>query len=335
VTTTLPSPQLAPTPDPLWDTIAEIVSAEVTVKKFIFTSPTAVAESVLYRYPTYQARTVICCSTMSGCPVGCRFCGAGDYYVRALTAAEIVSQPLHLLASTGVDPASIERLQIMFMSMGEPLLNLRHLSPALHELHALYPQAALLVSTSGPRVDYAPFRVISQAIPTIGLQFSVHESTDAARNALIPYPRKLDLAGIASQGQAWADATGRQPFFNYCVHAGNNSPADVARLAALFDPTLWQATISVICERDESINAANDRQRSLAADFVGLMCQSGYSTRMFDPAGQDDIAGGCGQLHQTQAWMRNNPAKAHRSAGYGLPTVHTPSPITLRLPTHT
>jgi 23S rRNA (adenine2503-C2)-methyltransferase len=331
MTTTLP----APSESALWDSIEEIVSREVTVKKYIFSAATAIAESVLYRYPTYQERTVICCSTMSGCPVGCRFCGAGDYYVRALSADEIVSQPVHLLESTGVDPAKMERLQIMFMSMGEPLLNLRHLAPALRRLYESYPNAALLVSTSGPDVDYGPFIELSTEIPTIGLQFSVHESTDAARDALIPFGRKLDLAGIAARGIAWAQATGRRPFFNYCVHAGNNSPADVARLTDLFDPGIWEATISVICERDESIAAANDRQRSLAADFVSLMCQSGYSTRMFDPAGQDDIAGGCGQLHQTQAWMRANPDRAHRSAGYGLPVVHTPTPITLRLPTPT
>jgi 23S rRNA (adenine2503-C2)-methyltransferase len=46
---------------------------------------------------TYDERTVICCSTQSGCPVGCRFCGAGDYFVRSLTADEIVSQPKYLL----------------------------------------------------------------------------------------------------------------------------------------------------------------------------------------------------------------------------------------------
>jgi 23S rRNA (adenine2503-C2)-methyltransferase len=333
MTATLPVDDVDVGVGELWDSIDEIVSREVTVRKYIFTSESAVAESVLYRYPTYQERTVICCSTMSGCPVGCRFCGAGDYYVRALTADEIVSQPVHLLETTGVDPGSIDRLQIMFMSMGEPLLNLRHLTGALRRLYADYPRASLLISTSGPDVNYAPFIELSTQIPTIGLQFSVHESTDEARDALIPFARKLDLAGIARQGVAWASATGRRPFFNYCVHAGNNSPADVSRLVALFDPDVWEATISVICERDESIAAANDRQRQLAGDFVGLMLSAGYSTRMFDPAGQDDIAGGCGQLHQTQAWMRANPERTHRSAGYGLRVVHTPTPITLSLPT--
>jgi adenine C2-methylase RlmN of 23S rRNA A2503 and tRNA A37 len=57
--------------------IKTIQSKDENVMKFVFTKENAVAEAVLYKYPTYEARTVICCSTMSGCPVGCRFCGAG------------------------------------------------------------------------------------------------------------------------------------------------------------------------------------------------------------------------------------------------------------------
>ena len=65
-----------------WKDIRRIESDEGNVCKFVYKNNTAVAESVLYRYPTYKERTVICCSTQSGCPVGCRFCGAGDHFVR-------------------------------------------------------------------------------------------------------------------------------------------------------------------------------------------------------------------------------------------------------------
>lgn len=307
-----------------WVDIKEINSSDSNVKKYVFTAENAVAESVLYKYPTYNDRTVICCSTQSGCPVGCRFCGAGDNFVRNLTAKEIVSQPVHLLESQGIDAAKVSRMQIMFMSMGEPLLNKRHLFPALRELHYRYPRAALLISTSGPRVDYEPLRRLSRIIPTIGLQFSVHESTDEDRNLLIPFEAKLTLAEIAEEGRLWFEATGRQPFFNYCVHERNNSGEDVNNLTRLFDPAIWQATISVICERDESVAAANARQRELASDFMNLMMLAGYSTRMFDPAGQDDIGGGCGQLWFVQDWMRNHPELARPSVGNGLAQVHTP-----------
>lgn len=312
----------------LWSDVKEIRSSESTVSKFVFTKSSAVAESVLYKYPTFQERTVICCSTQSGCPVGCRFCGAGDSFVRTLTPEEIVSQPVHLLETTGVDPTTMGRLQIMFMSMGEPLLAWKSLKPALYDLYERYPNAALLISTSGPRVweNFKELTEVSKEIPTVGLQFSVHESTDDARDALIPFKAKMTLNEIADAGEHWAEATGRRPYFNYCVHERNNAQDDVDRLFGLFNPAVWEATLSVICERDESVSAANYRQRELTAEFMDKMLLKGYSTRMFDPAGQDDVGGGCGQLWFVQEWMRNNPDKARPSIGRNLPILHTPRP---------
>jgi 23S rRNA (adenine2503-C2)-methyltransferase len=308
----------------MWDSIKTIKSSDENVSKYVFSKTTAVAEAVLYKYPTYADRTVICCSTQSGCPMGCRFCGAGDYFVGSLSTEEIVAQPVRLINDTGINAEDMKRLQIMFMSMGEPLLNLPNLIPALRELYRLYPNAALLISTSAPKAQYDLFREISKEIPTIGLQFSVHESTDAARNKLIPIKGKLSLAGIAFEGVAWHHATGRRPFFNYCVHEGNNKEEDIQRLLDLFDPTVWNATLSVICERDESVAAANERQRELASNFAGMMLSNGYNVRVFNPAGQDDIGGGCGQLWFVQDWMRNNPDKAKPSVGFGKDKVHTP-----------
>lgn len=308
----------------LWNKTRCIPSTDENVFKYVFEKDNAVAESVLYKYPTFEARTVVCCSTQSGCPIGCRFCGAGDSFVRSLTADEIVSQTQHLFADKGIDASKVERMQIMFMSMGEPLLNLKELNPAIRQLNKLYPKAALLISTSAPKVDYQPVIDISQEVDKVGLQFSVHESTDDARDALIPFKQKLSLAEIAVQGERWAREVGRQPFFNYCAHEKNSAVADADRLVALFNPDIWQATISVICEREETVAAANARQRDLAANFQQLLLERGYSTRMFDPAGQDDVGGGCGQLWFVQSWMKNNPQLARPSIGRSLPVVHTP-----------
>lgn len=291
LTTSARAPKGGLQPKTSWEDVRRFDSTDANVAKFVFTNPGAIAEAVLYKYPTYDDRTVICCSTQSGCPVGCRFCGAGDRFVRSLTAEEIVAQPTHLLEETGIDPANIKRLQIMFMSMGEPLLNLKALSQAIRELHRLYPHAALLVSTAAPDVDYQPLIDLSVEVPTVGLQFSVHESTDDARNQLIPFKRKLTLEQIAERGMAWHRATGRSPFFNYCAHPGNTSTADADRLENLFNPRVWQATLSVICERGEHIAAANERQRDLAVGFSSMLLSRGFSTRVFNPAGQDDL--GC------------------------------------------
>lgn len=302
-----------------------IDSAEGNVAKYVFTKPDAVLEAVLYRYPTYRERTVICCSTMSGCPVGCRFCGAGDYFVRACTGEEIVAQVDRCIADTGESPEDIERLQIMFMSMGEPLLNKAGMQSALMELYNKYPTARLLISTIGPRVDYDWVNSISGAIPTIGLQFSLHESTDAARNKLIPFDKKLTIAEIAEVGGKWHRHTGRKPFFNYCAADHNSGPNDADLVRASFDPAIWEATISVICERNEGLPARNQHQRDLAEGFSGLLLERGFNVRVFDPAGQDDIGGGCGQLWFVQDWMQQHPGMARPSVGYGKPEVHVPA----------
>lgn len=323
----------------LWTEVRRFDDPDGLVAKFVFTKPNAVVESVLYRYPDYATRTVICCSIQSGCPIGCRFCGTGDAFVRSLSTEEIVSQPVHCineaLAAEQIEVADIERLQIMFMSMGEPLMNQDRLVEAIRQLHELYPGAALLVSTSAPDVDMTPLVEVSREIEQVGLQFSVHESTDEARDALIPFRRKMTLSQMAAAGIAWADATGRRPFFNYCVHAGNDSQADVDRLVALFDPTRWEATLSVICERDETMAAAHDRQESLTREFTAKMMAAGYGVRMFNPAGQDSIGGGCGQLWYVQDWYRDNPELARRNAGTGLKLVHAPGSVKKALAGHT
>lgn len=310
----------------MFNDIKIIDSSNENVKKYVFSKENAVAEAVLYKYPTYLERTVICCSTQSGCPVGCRFCGAGDYFVRSLTAEEIVFQPHKLLKDTELNPNDIQRLQIMFMSMGEPMLNYSELKKALYDLYNHYPNARLLISTSAPRVFnlFRDLASLSVEIPTIGLQFSVHESTDEARRKLIP-TETMSLEEISVTGEYWNSVCGRKPFFNYCVHSENNKQEDVDRMYALFNPNVWEATLSVICERGEHIAAANQRQRDLVSDFMEKMINKGYSTRMFDPAGQDDIGGGCGQLWFVQDWMKQNPDKAKPSKGFGLPIIHTPT----------
>lgn len=313
----------------MWSDIKRVDDDAERVTKFVFSNESAVAEAVLYRYPTYRERTVICISTQSGCPVGCRFCGAGDAFVRSLSADEIVAQAEHCLETAflaeDVLPRDMGRLQIMFMSMGEPLLNMKALAPAIRRLHGMYPNAALLISTSAPDVDYAEVEALSVEVPTVGLQFSVHESTDEARDRLVPFKRKLSLEQIAERGESWFAATGRHPFFNYCAHDGNSTYEDARRLTVLFDPRVWCATVSVVCERNEGMPATNEHQRGLATDFGNVLAGCGYDVRVFDPAGQDTIGGGCGQLWFVQDWLRTRPDLARPSVGAGLPVNHAPA----------
>jgi len=311
-----------------WNKTKIVPSSDTNVFKFVFTNENAVAESVLYRYGSFEERTVICCSTQSGCPVGCRFCGAGDYFVRSLTTGEIIKQVTSCIAYSETDPRKVKRGQIMFMSMGEPMLNWKALKPALYKLRNMYPNFALLISTIGPNVGQHVWDdLIATAldIDNIGLQFSVHEVEKDKRDALIPFKSKLSLEELAHIGTQFYNATGRQAFFNYCAHDGNDSEFHAARLRELFHPRAFQCTISVICERDESVAASNQRQRDLATSFMSKMAALGFSCRTFDPAGQDDIGGGCGQLWFVQDWMATNTDKAKPSVGNGLEKVHTPT----------
>ena len=309
----------------MWTNVQIFQDEKEHVKKYVFERDDIAVESVLYRYPTYTERTVLCISTMCGCPMGCRFCGTGDYFVRSLTAEEIVAQATYILDSQidGINPSEIKKLQIMVMSMGEPAL-VKALWEAFRILHKKYPNAALLISSSGPKIDYSWIREMSVEIPTVGLQFSVHESTDTARNALIPFENKLNLFEIAKEGLEWFIATRRKPYFNYCAHENNSSDEDVDRLFNLFNPSVWEATVSVICERESHAQATNDHQRNLAIEFGNKLVERGYNVRVFDPAGQDTIGGGCGQLWFVQDWMKAHPDLAKPSAGNGLQKIHTP-----------
>jgi 23S rRNA (adenine2503-C2)-methyltransferase len=313
-----------PMPNTSWDAVKRIADDAEHVVKFVFSKADAVAEAVLYRYPTYATRTVICCSVMSGCPIGCRFCGSGDYFVRNLTAEEIVAQVEHCLGEIDCRPEEIGKFQIMFMSMGEPMLNLKALSEAIQKLHSAYPNAALLISTSGPKVNYDPLYTLAQAIPQVGLQFSIHEATDEARDRLIPFPSKLSLREIASVGVAFYRATERSPFFNYCAHDGNSSDKDADGLWRLFRSDIWKATVSVVCERDEGLPKTSDYQRNLATGFAEKLVSRGFDVRVFDPAGQDTIGGGCGQLWYVQDWMQSHPELARPTCGNGQAVIHAP-----------
>ena len=290
--------------------VKQFRSSDTNVSKFVFEwdLPKGIAEAVLYRYGTYKERTVICCSVQSGCPVGCSFCGTGKFFIRNLTKSEIISQVNHCLSTIDCDTTEIKKFQIMFMSMGEPFLNYKELKLAIIELHDLYPNADLLISTSAPSVIYkhiGDFIELSKLIPKVGLQFSVHESTDDNRKKLIP-TNTCTLRQISAIGNLWASFVGRKPFYNYCVHAGNCYLNDASKLVNLFDPTIWETTLSVICEKDESVANSIDRQLVMIKDFSTRMTTLGASVRVFNPAGQDDIGGGCGQLWYFQEWLKEN-----------------------------
>ncbi len=281
-------------------------SSEGNVWKYVFTKADMVAEAVLYRYEDFYKRTVICCSTMSGCPVGCKF-------IRNLNHDEIIEQIMAVLKDQNIEDVGLlgKRFQIMFMSMGEPLLNWNEVELAIRKLHENFPTAELLLSTIAPsgREVWDSVIQLSTDINKVGLQFSIHKSTDQDRNLLIPYENKLTLREIRDIGIVWWRETGRHPYLNYCIDGSNNMYADVERLTTLFSPIIFNFTFSVVCSANESMKEAGFRELDTVRAFESKFAEKGYNTRVFNPDGQDDIGGGCGQLWYVQKWMRENGRK--------------------------
>jgi 23S rRNA (adenine2503-C2)-methyltransferase len=294
----------------MFNDVKKFESSEGNVWKYVFTNEDSVAEAVLYRYQDFYKRTVICCSTMSGCPVGCVFCGTGKKFVRNLNSAEIVQQIQTILEDKNITDINSkgERFQIMFMSMGEPMLNWEEVEEAIRILHELFPNAELLLSTIGVDNDKVFSKIIelSKEINKVGLQFSIHRAFDQFRDDLIPYKYKMPLDKIRDAGIIWWQQTGRKPYLNYCIDGTNNHTTDIISLQKLFSPVIFNFTFSVVCSADETMKEKGFKELQTIQEFSMEFSRRGYNTRVFDPAGQDDIGGGCGQLWYVQQWMKTH-----------------------------
>jgi len=221
-----------------------------------------------------------------------------------------VAQVKHCLKDMNIENVNSagERFQIMFMSMGEPTLNIDNVITAIKDLNNLYPNAELLISTMGAKNNTAFEKLlkVSIEIQKVGLQFSVHEAFEDKRNQLIPFKNKLNLREMRDFGIEWNRQTKRPVYVNYCIGETNQSNEEMDRLKDLFSPTVFNFTFSVICSADENMKDKGYRELNKINTITSSFVECGYNVRVFDPAGQDDIGGGCGQLWYVQNWMRDH-----------------------------
>ena len=134
-------------------------------------------------------RWMIGVSTMSGCPVRCKFCATGTMKkYRNLTATEIVEQVEHVLFSRKENFADAYEHKINYTRMGEPFLNIEAVKEAIKRIDVRYPNTHHYVSTIG--VAGSDFSWIKD---NVTLQVSVHSLRNEKRNWLIPYKNKMTL----------------------------------------------------------------------------------------------------------------------------------------------
>ncbi|PVV85020.1 23S rRNA (adenine(2503)-C(2))-methyltransferase RlmN [Dehalogenimonas alkenigignens] len=165
----------------------------------------------------YSGRFSACVSTQVGCPVGCVFCATGlSGFKRNLTAGEIVGQVLELKARAE-KPVD----HVVFMGMGEPLLNY---DATVKSLHLLAQEVGisgrnLTISTSG----YIPgmMRLADENLP-VTLAVSLHSTDDATRQQLVPGLARWSVAEIVQACTTYVSQTGRRVTFEYCLIDGVN-----------------------------------------------------------------------------------------------------------------
>lgn len=135
-------------------------------------------------------RWMIGVSTMSGCPVGCKFCATGNMKQswRNLTADEIVEQVEFAVDKAGANPADAKEFKVNYTRMGEPFLNIEAVKEAVRRITERWPNTHHYISTIG--VAGSDFSFIKG---NVTLQVSLHSFDEQHRDWLIPYRRKMTI----------------------------------------------------------------------------------------------------------------------------------------------
>jgi 23S rRNA (adenine2503-C2)-methyltransferase len=206
-------------------------------------------ESVLIpsRTATGKTRLTVCVSSQVGCPAGCTFCATGlAGFGRNLRAAEIVDQVMYFVHAARVSERRINN--VVFMGMGEPLLNTRAVADAVRRLsdpaELGLASRSITVSTVGivPQV-----RRFAAWAGQANLAISLHAPNDELRSSLVPYNRYFPIADLMAAVREYITDSRRRVSFEYVLLRGvNDAPALAAELAALLRPLAGNAHVNLI-----------------------------------------------------------------------------------------
>ncbi len=272
------------------ETVALERSADGTRKALLEAADGAVVESVLI---PDEGRTTLCISTQVGCPLACSFCATGAMgFTRNLTTAEIVDQVCRMREALGEG----ERItNVVFMGMGEPLLNLPAVLRAIRIL--LHPRAFDL---AGRRITVSTAGLVPQIRPLlegapVNLAVSLHAATDALRDELVPLNRRFPLAALLGELRAIEAISARRPvFFEYTLLEGvNDAPDDAERLLALLRGL--PSKVNVIPVNPHPGSRYRTPGSEVTDRFLGILARGGMTVTLRRSRGAD-IAAACGQL---------------------------------------
>ena len=277
-----------------------------TVKKMVFSEQDRVAKALLKLKDGLLIETVllkphdgwsVCVSTQVGCPMRCSFCSTGRMgFKRDLTDEEIADQVLMWFQYVKKEKIGDRISHVVFMGMGEPLLNylntvkaVQHLTnPDFLNIGARH----ISISTSGVADKLHKLAV---DLPQVNLAVSLHNADDDERSKLMPVNRRWDLEELRNALDEYLALTGRQVFLEYAVIDGvNNRPEHIRKLGkwirdSKFSYLLLVNLIACNLGRGQKTDdrAVQDMADALKAMGIGVTIRKSMG---------NDISAACGQL---------------------------------------
>jgi 23S rRNA (adenine2503-C2)-methyltransferase len=279
--------------------VRELCCDEGTTRKTLWRAfDGAYVESVLMRYPD---RVTVCVSSQAGCGMACPFCATGQAgLTRNLSAAEIVEQVVaagRALAAGAISGGPGRISNIVFMGMGEPLANYRHVISALRRITDPVPDGlgisrrSVTVSTVG--LVPAIRRLAAEDL-AVTLAVSLHAPDDGLRDELVPVNARWKVAEVLGAAWSYAASTGRRVSIEYALIRDVNDQvwrADL--LGTLLAGRLAHVNLIPLNPTPGSRWTASDPQ--VAARFRRRLEAHRLPVTMRDTRGRE-IDGACGQL---------------------------------------
>jgi 23S rRNA (adenine2503-C2)-methyltransferase len=301
--------------DTMTETELRVTDAGLTEKALHRLGDGALIESVLMHYPARSGsreRHTLCISSQAGCAVGCPFCATGELgFGRDLQTAEILDQVRS--ASRRLIAGGRRLTNIVFMGMGEPLLNLDRVLAAIEALNdpRRFGLGArhITVSTSGV---VPGIRRLTALGPQFTLAVSLHAARDPLRDVLVPLNRRWPVAEVVAAAREHSGATGRRISYEVTMIAGvNDTDLDADAMADLLRGD--HAHVNLIPMNPVAHTPWVASPMPVIERFAATLRAVGIETTIRRNRGQE-VGAACGQLAAERAGEPPAPAVARRRA---------------------